>query len=271
MGCFFGLAFDFMPVLLIKKKYIMARVNGLVKIEGTIEDLTFYKKDGENFVRRKGGVSKERIASDPNFVRTRENNTEFGHCGSSGKLLRKSLGSMVFKAKDGKLSSRLVQVMSRVKNADLTSARGKRRVSEGIASAEGKLHLTGFDFNSRALFKSVLFAPFDLDTTTGTLSIPDFKPAEHLSFPPGATHVSIMNAVMVLDFETEETKIEYSPVVNLPLNLVASPVSVAPATLPSGTGQTFYVAMLSFYQEINGMQYSLKNEEFNVLTILEIL
>lgn len=249
----------------------MARVNGLVKIEGTIEDLTFYKKDGGNYVRRKGGVSKERISSDPNFVRTRENNTEFGHCGSSGKVLRKALGSLVFKAKDGKLSSRLVQVMSRVKNADLISVRGKRRVSQGIASAEGKQHLTGFDFNSRAAFKSVLFAPYDLDTTTGTLTIPDFKPAEHLAFPAGATHVSIQNAVMTLDFDTEESEIAYSPIVNLPLNLVASQVSVAPATLPTGTGQTFYVAMLSFYQEINTMQYSLKNEEFNVLTILEIL
>ncbi len=249
----------------------MARVNGLVKIESTIEDLTFYKKDGGNYVRRKGGVSKERISSDPNFVRTRENNTEFGHCGSSGKVLRKALGSLVFKAKDGKLSSRLVQVMSRVKNADLTSARGMRRVSEGIASAEGKQHLTGFDFNSRAPFKSVLFAPYDLDTVTGTLSITDFIPAEHLAFPAGATHVSIQNAVMVLDFETEATEITYSPIVNLPLNLVANQVTVAPAILPTGSGQTFYVVMLSFYQEINGMQYSLKNEEFNVLTILEIL
>ena len=60
----------------------MAKVNGLLKIEGTVEDLTFYKKDGKNYVRRKGGVSKERILTDPNFVRTRENGAEFSHlCG----------------------------------------------------------------------------------------------------------------------------------------------------------------------------------------------
>ncbi len=48
----------------------MAKVNSIIKIEGTVEDLTFYKKDGVNFVRRKGGVSKERIGNDPNFIRT---------------------------------------------------------------------------------------------------------------------------------------------------------------------------------------------------------
>jgi hypothetical protein len=56
----------------------MAKTSGIIKIEGTVEDLTFYKKDGRNFVRRKGGVSKERIENDPNYVRTRENNSEFG-------------------------------------------------------------------------------------------------------------------------------------------------------------------------------------------------
>ena len=39
----------------------MAKANGIIKIEGTVEDLTFYRQDGKNFVRRKGGISKERI------------------------------------------------------------------------------------------------------------------------------------------------------------------------------------------------------------------
>ncbi len=81
----------------------MAQSTGILKIEGTIEDLTFYKKDGKNYVRRKGGVSKERIANDPNFVRTRENGSEFGHSASAGKMLRLAASSMVFKAKDSQL------------------------------------------------------------------------------------------------------------------------------------------------------------------------
>ena len=70
----------------------MAKSNGILKIEGTLDELTFYNKDGKSFVRKKGGVSKERIENDPNYVRTRENNAEFSHSTSSAKTLRMALG-----------------------------------------------------------------------------------------------------------------------------------------------------------------------------------
>lgn len=110
----------------------MARVNGLVKIDGTVDDVTFYRKNGKNFIRQKGGVSGERIKTDPSYARTRENNAEFGHCGVAAKNLRTAAGSMVNKAKDSKLSSRMLQAMARVKNNDLISARGSRTVGVGI-------------------------------------------------------------------------------------------------------------------------------------------
>lgn len=135
----------------------MAKASGVIKIEGTVEDLTFYKKDGKNFVRRKGGVPRERIANDPNFVRTRENNNEFSHSGSSGKILKLAVGSLVFKAKDSKLSSRLLQLMSKIKNLDAVSTRGNRQVAIGLATVEGKQLLKGFDFNNNAPLKSVFF------------------------------------------------------------------------------------------------------------------
>jgi len=77
----------------------MAIIKGIVSIEGSYEDMSFYKKDGKNYLRKKGGVSKERIESDPNFVRTRENMKEFGHNISAGKMLRLALGSLVLKQK----------------------------------------------------------------------------------------------------------------------------------------------------------------------------
>ena len=249
----------------------MAKVNSIIKIEGTVEDLTFYKKDGVNFVRRKGGVSKERIGNDPNFIRTRENNTEFGHSGSSGKVLRRVLGTMVFKAKDSKLQSRLLGVMSRIKNMDTVSARGQRSVSVGIATPEGKQALRGFNFNANAILDSVLFAPYELDTTTGVITIANIIPAEQVMFPQGATHVSFQGAVCALDFETEESEVAYSPILNLPINLTPTTITLTPASVPTGTGQQFFLMMVSFYQQVNGVQYSLKNEEYNVLTILEVV
>lgn len=249
----------------------MAQQTSLVKIEGTIEDLTFYKKDGKNLVRKKGGISKERIMNEPNFVRTRENGAEFSHSGSSGKILRQALGSMVFKAKDSKLSSRLLQVMARIKNLDTSSDRGKRQVSLGLTSAEGKQLLKGFDFNRHAALNDVLYAPFSLDTATGIVTITDFITAEQLQLPQGATHASLQSSVLALDFATEISEIAYSNIVNLPINLTSTTVTLTPTSVPTGSGVQLFLLMISFYQEVNGTQYSLKNEGYNVLNILEVV
>ena len=249
----------------------MAKASGIIKIEGTVEDLTFYKKDGKNFVRRKGGVPKERIENDPNYVRTRENNSEFGHSGTAGKVLRMAMGSLVFKAKDGKLSSRMLQVMSRIKNLDTTSARGLRQVSVGLSTPEGKQLLKGFDFNINAPLNGVLFAPYDLNTTTGVIEITDFIAAEQLQFPQGSTHISFQSAVLAIDFDTEVSELAYSNIVNLSINLTPTTVTLTPTSVPAGTGLQLFLLMISFYQEVNSVQYSLKNEGYNVLNVVEVV
>jgi hypothetical protein len=251
--------------------FIMAKSNGILKIEGTVEDLTFYKKDGKSFVRRKGGVSKERIETDPNYVRTRENNSEFSIIAGAGKMLRLALGSLVFKAKDSKLSSRMMKTMSVIKNFDTTSVRGKRVVAIGLSSTEGKLALAGFDFNSNAPLSSVLFANYVLDTATGKVSIDNLIPMEQIRFPQGATNVSLQCGVLGIDFDTEVSELALSAVENLPISLTATNVSMTPASVPTTTGVTLFLLMVSFYQEVNGVQYSLKNEEYNVLQIIQVI
>ena len=56
----------------------MAKLKGIIKLEGTLDNLTFYKAKEGYLVKTKGGVSKERIQNDPAFERTRENGSEFG-------------------------------------------------------------------------------------------------------------------------------------------------------------------------------------------------
>jgi hypothetical protein len=249
----------------------MPRVNGVVSFQGTYEDMTFYKKEGKNYVRKKSGVSKERIANDPNYVRTRENMNEFSLNISSGKMLRLSLGSLVFKAKDARLSNRLMQTMSKIKNLDSTSARGERSVSNGIATAEGKQYLIGFDFNSNAPLDSVLFANYTLDTATGEIAIASIIPADQLRFPEGATNVVFQCGVLNIDFATGLTDLVLSPPNNMLLNMTQSSISMIPASMPTGAGVTVYLFIVTFFQEINGVQYSLKNEEYNVLHIVDVI
>jgi hypothetical protein len=249
----------------------MAKTSGVLKIEGTIDDLTFYKKDGKFLVRKKGGISKERIANDPNFVRTRENGSEFGHSGKSGKLLRLALGSMVYKAKDNKLSSRMLQLMSQIKNYDVNSARGERKVGLGLTTVEGKQLLKGFDFNNNARLKNVLFTPFELDTSSGKIKINNLLPIEQLQFPQGSTHVSFQSAVLAIDFLTEVSEVAFSPIENLAIDRTISTPVLIPTSVPIGSGVQLFLLMISFYQEVNGVQYSLKNEEYNVLNVIEVV
>jgi hypothetical protein len=51
----------------------MAKLKGIIKIKGTIGDITFYKSQGGYMAREKGDVDSKRIATDPAFQRTREN------------------------------------------------------------------------------------------------------------------------------------------------------------------------------------------------------
>jgi hypothetical protein len=181
----------------------MAKQAGILKIEGTLDQLTFYKSVDGHLVRTKGGVSGERIATDPVFARTRENGQEFASAAKSGKLLRDSIRTKMLSAADNRVTSRLTKVMTEIKNHDSTSARGERNVGVGIATPAGLNLLNGFNFNENAILSSILFAAGDIDFVTGVASIPSLTPINDIAYPSGATHVSISGAYAVIDFAND--------------------------------------------------------------------
>ncbi|MGB5382632.1 MAG: hypothetical protein WBN19_02210 [Lutimonas sp.] len=248
----------------------MARQNGILKITGKLDDLSFYKGKDGYLVRTKGGITKNRIQNDPAFVRTRENGAEFGQSAYAGKLLRVAVRNMLQNAGDSLVTSRLTQVMSKVKNYDVTSARGDRKVSIGLTNDAAKALLKEFNFNDRALLGTVLFAPYTLDTATGEIAMASLNTDSDITAAAGATHVSLQAGFLDLNFETGISDIQYSPKVNLPVENVATSATLTPAAAPTGTGNKFYLLMLEFFQEINGVQYSLKNGAYNVLAIVGI-
>ncbi len=249
----------------------MARQKGLVKIEGTLDDITFFRRKDAYLVRNKGGVNKERIMNDPAFIRTRENGVEFKTVAMSGKMLRESVNVFSRKAYDGTLSNRLVQLLSKVKNNDTTSLRGERQVYIGMTKAEAKQLMKGFDFNNRSSLGSVLFAPYTLDVVSGEVEIIDLVPLDMLKFPSHSTHVSFQSGFLNLNLETGESQITYSPIVNLPLDMSVSSVTLTPSAPPTGTGFKFYLLLIEFFQEVNGVQYALNNGSYNVLNLLEVV
>ncbi|SHI60357.1 hypothetical protein [Flavobacterium haoranii] len=249
----------------------MAKFDGIFEIKGTLQGMSFYKSKDGMLIRKKGGVDKSRIKNDPAFQRTRENGSEFGHNAKMGQLMRKSVANLLSLAKDYRVSSRMSQAMSRIKNLDFTSPRGDRKVWIGIASDEGKQALRGFDFNLNSPFNSVFRSQYVLDTVTGAVTIANFNPATNLSLPQGATHASFSVSVASVDFELENYGTTYSPKENFALVDGSLDLTLTPSGMPGGTGSTFFYFLIEFFQELNGVQYPLKNNSHNVLYLMEVV
>ena len=246
----------------------MARLKGILKIEGTIQDMTFYKTRDGHLVKSKSGVSKERIANDPAFVRTRENGAEFGSAAKAGKLLRNTLRTFMMSAKDSRVTSRLTQVMTLVKNYDTTSDRGQRSVAIGITNASALGLIKNFDFNEKAGLASVLYKPFTVDRTTGVITIVGLSPINDVAYPAGATDVIFKGAFASVDFTRGTSDITYTNEINIPLDSTPQNIVLTPASLPSGTGTKLVLLTIEFFQTINGLQYTLKNGTYNALAIV---
>ena len=248
----------------------MARQKGIIKLKGTIGDITFYKTQDGHLAREKGGIEASRIASDPAFQRTRENGSEFGRAGKAGKLLRTALRPLLLNSADGRMVSRLTQQMVKVIQMDAVSERGLRNVIDG----EIELVL-GFEFNIRGKLGTSLFAPFTpaIDRVAGTLdvSIPSFVPANMIAAPSGTTHFKVISGGAEIDFTGESYVVATSETAILPWDATATAVINLSNTVTANSTHPLVLALgVEFYQQINGQMYPLKNGAFNPLSIVAV-
>lgn len=248
----------------------MAKNTGILKFQGTIEELTYYRTQDGDIVRKKGGVEKSRILTDPSFARTRENMSEFAHAAQSGKMLRRALNPLMQNAKDNRVTSRLAQAMHNILKQDAVSLRGARTVTQGLATAPGKALLQGFNFNKNAPLEAVLKARYLVDTTLMGLIIEDFTPALHLAYPSSATHVSMQLGEASVDFATGQFEYLASNAVVLPIDMTAAELNLGPIGAPPVLpGSLFMCVLVEFSQEVNGAQYPL-GAGFNSLGIVHV-
>lgn len=249
----------------------MARQSGLIKIKGTLDNVSFYKTKDGDLARMKTSVDGKRIANDPAFERTRENNKEFANSASAGKLMRDALRPMALNAADGRVTSRLTKVMSAIKNMDTVSIRGERNVGVGIADPNAIIKLKGFEFNQEALLSAILFKPMTIDTATGEVIIANLVPQMDIVWPQGATHLQLTSGFASIDFVNGDKDLQLSAPVNLPIDTTPTTVVLTPEATPSVAGTNVHLVKIEFFQEINGIQYTLKNGAFNALRVVEAL
>ncbi len=248
----------------------MAKQRGVIKIEGTLGDVTFLKTEDGYIVKNKTTVNKNRISSDPAFQRTRENMAEFGAAGKASKLLRNAVRPVMQFAKDSRVTSRLTGTMSKVIKADATGMRGQR-----IVKPENLGLLQGFNFNINSIFESVLHAQVvaGINRPAGSLSVTvsSFVPHSAVVPPQGATHFKLISAGAEVNFESETftTAATESPILAIG-NTATSDIILENLITPGSTDPLFLLLGIQFYQQVNGVDYPLKNGAYNALSLISI-
>jgi len=249
----------------------MARQVGLLKLKGTLDDLTFFKTMDGHLAKMKSAIPANRIATDPVFQRTRENGAEFGAAGKAGKLIRSGLKAYLQNASDTKLPSRLVQTLMMVIQGDVTNPRGQRTVTAGALQ-----ELAGFDFNINGKLSTSVFAPYaaTIDRPTGklTVNIPSFIPINMITAPAGATHFKLVSAGLEVDFVGGTYVVDTQESAVLPWdNNATAVINLIDSVTAASTHPLFLALGIAFYQQVNGAQYPLKSGAFNALAFVKVL
>ena len=248
----------------------MARQSGIIKLKGTIGDISFYKTSDGHLAREKGGVDASRIANDPAFQRTRENGAEFGRAGKGGKVLRNAIRVLLQNAKDKRVVSRLTTDLLKVVKTDSVNDRGLRSIENGNLSL-----LKGFEFNTNGKLGATLFTPtvnaFDRVTGDATVNVASFVPTVRIAAPAGTTHFKMVLGAAELDFRGETSTFESDETAVLPYDSAATVAIDLTATITANsTLPVVQVLGIEFYQEVNGAMYPLKNGSYNALSIIDV-
>jgi hypothetical protein len=248
----------------------MAKQNGIIKLRGSLGGINFFKSGEDHLAREASSVSASRIANDPAYQRTRENNMEFGRAGKAGKLIRDAFRPLLQQVKGRYLTSQLLSAILRVIRTDEVNARGQRRLIDGQMEL-----LEGFNFGDAAKLTSSLFIPYtaSIDRPGGkfTVTLPSFVSAQSIASPPSATHAKLVVGAANIDFEAGAVMATGEDSAIVPLNNVAIPdVTLTAVTQPAPSGQLFLVLGVQFGQMVNQVLYPLNNGAFNALAIVKV-
>lgn len=248
----------------------MPKQIGTGKIMGTIGDITFYKSRDGLMVKQKSEVSAKRIATDPAYARTRENNREFGRACKTGKVIRTAFNSVISQTADSRMISRLVQAVMTAQRADSVSDRGERNIITGDASL-----LEAFDFNERspfsAVFKPQMLADVDRATGEATVTVEPFIPTKEINLPDGATHFKLFSAAAAINFEYGTFLKANATTQEIALGLELVPeVNLVQQLPPNSEDHLIIVLGIEFYQKFNGRFYPMNNGSSNAIKVARV-
>ena len=82
--------------------------------------------------------------------------------------------------------------------------------------------------------------------------------------------MTLKGAWAKIDFASGVTQVELTNPLNVPIDANPNNVLLTPAGVPGGLGTDLHLLQIEFFQEVNGVQYSLKNGAYNALAIIEV-
>ena len=191
----------------------MAKVTGIIKLEGMIDDMIFYKDQGrKNLVKKKQQkfVTPEMFHNSPNFKKVRDHGKEFGQAGKKVAIFRRLVYDFNENAKDYSYPGRVTKLLLEIIKEDTVHEAGARNLSQGMREEGVAEYLEGFEGNKFRTLKQVLLTPWQWDETTGYISINGFNPLTHIDWPEKATHVQLCAGRTRWDFEGRAFETHYS-------------------------------------------------------------
>ena len=234
----------------------MPRLKSLLKVTGTMDDLTFYHSRTEGFlVRRTHRHEPEKVKKSPQFARTMENASEFGRVAKAAGLLRQLMGPSFKSCGDARMTSRLISTLHKVMKEDRTSTRGQRMVGPGMAEPDGKEILLGFDFNMTYPLDQILRANQNIDLETGVIRI-ETAP-NMLKWPPTASHLRLSSAWVRLDTLALEGDAVRSETDLLERGNLPTDIALIPERSPEGPGHDLLLLQVQFYIQEGPKVYDL--------------
>lgn len=231
----------------------MGKLKGILQLTGNFDGLSFYETNGKIIVRKTGGFNGEKIKTDSNYVRVRENSTEFAQSAKAGKYFRNGIAKYLKPLQIPYVHNTVVQLFQEITKQDAYSERGKRTVTSGLVTEEAKQLFAKFEFNKAALFFS--FFPFktEIDGELEQLVIKQFTTST-ITKPKGATHIALTFFTLGLDFEQQtqyklqesaELLFDFSNADTTPTDLLL------PCAFPASP-TVFGFLSVRFLQEVNG-------------------
>jgi hypothetical protein len=192
----------------------MAFEDGVVNFTGKMGNMVAYRMAGTDkvVIRRKGGVSRERLKRGPEYELTRKNNSEWSGCITMASSIRRAIHPIRHLA-DYNFSGPLHALCKNIQLADKASDWGKRSVS--LSAVPNKLE--GFGLNKYNTFDSMVKSPlsFSVDKATGTagVTIPELVPGLQLYNPRKQTlYRFVFGLGYVTDISFSEKNNRFEPV-----------------------------------------------------------